>query len=473
MKYKNVSPFSKNFLWGSASSAFQIEGAWNEDGKGVSCADVNAFKKSNEQADTKVASDHYHKWEQDIEIMKELGLKSYRFSIAWTRILPSGNGEINEKGLEFYNKLINKLIEYNIEPIVTLYHFDFPQALVDQYDGWKSRKAIDDFDNYSRILFKNFGDRVKLWIIINEQNLMLDVDTHLGFEESDPCKADKIRHQINHHMFLAHAKIVKSCHELVEGGKIGPSVAAQTTYPASKRPEDVLAAKDHENIRANYMLDVHYYGEYPRYYWNYLVDRDMEPIIEDGDIELLKSSRMDFIALNYYGSGCVEYQPDTEEHPLGTKTGLFFKPTIYGAYNPVDNEYLPRTKWGWVIDPIGLRICLNNYHSRYHLPLLITENGMSAEDVLEADGKIHDEYRIEYIREHIKQIKLAIEDGVEMIGYCVWTIMDVLSSKNGFGKRYGLIYVDRDEFDEKDLARIPKDSFYWYKKVIASKGEEL
>lgn len=473
MQYKNREKFPKEFLWGASSSAFQIEGAYDEDGKGLSTADVHSFLKSDVQADTKVASDHYHHLEEDVVLMKELGMKAYRFSIAWTRIFPSGRGELNQKGIEFYNRLIHLLLENQIEPIVTLYHFDLPQELVEEYGGWLDRRCVEDFYNYACTCFKHFGNEVKTWLVINEQNLMLDNDTLMGITSKEPHEADVQRHQMNHHMCLAHAKIVKACHEMVEGGRIGPAVAQTTTIPYTSNPEDAMAATDHENLHTYYLLDIHYYGKYPKYYWNFLKDRGVEPKIEEGDLEILKSSRMDFIALNYYGTQCVQYQPATEDHPIGDKEGFFGNPTRYGVLRPIKNPYLKETQWGWAIDGKGFRVCLNRYWSRYRLPILITENGMGAVDVLNEDESINDDYRIDYLREHIESINLAIQDGVEMMGYCTWTFMDVLSSKNGFSKRYGLVYVNRDEFDTKDLARIPKDSFYWYQKVIASNGEQL
>ncbi len=472
MKYKTIENFPEDFLWGASSSAFQIEGAYNEDGKGLSTADIHSFLKSDQQADTKVASDHYHRMDEDVKLMAELGLKAYRFSIAWTRIYPNGHGEINHKGIDFYNRLIDQLIYYNIVPIVTLYHFDLPQALVDEYEGWLSRKCIDDFHIYAKTCFQYFGNRVKYWLVINEQNLMLNNDALMGIHESDPYIANKKRHQMDLHMCLAHAKTIKSCHEMVPGGKIGPAIAQTTTAPRTCNPLDVMAAIDHENMQAYYLLDIHYYGEYPKYYWNYLKDRDLLPIFEPEDFETLKSSRMDFIALNYYGTGCVEFQDETNEFKIGSTEGFFGNPTIFGAFKPTKNPYLEVTEYGWPIDGKGFRVCLNKYWSRYHLPIMITENGMGAVDVLN-DGAVHDDYRIKYLKEHIQYMQLAIQDGVKMIGYCTWTFMDVLSSKNGFSKRYGLVYVNRDEHDLKDLRRIKKDSYFWYQNVIKTNGKIL
>lgn len=473
MKYKTLKPFPNNFLWGASSSAFQIEGAYDEDGKGLSTADVHSFLKSDEQADSKVASDHYHHVEEDVALMKELGLKAYRFSIAWTRIYPDGNGELNQKGIDFYSHLLDLLVQNEITPVVTLYHFDLPQALVEQYGGWESRQCIDDFCRYAETCFREFGNRVKYWIVINEQNLMLNNNVLMGINDEDVYLADKKRHKMNHHMCVAHARIVKLCHELVEGGKIGPALAQTTTAPYSCRPEDVMAAIDHENMQAYYLLDVHYYGEYPQYYVNYLADRDLLPEITEQDKIDLKADRMDFIALNYYGTGCVEYQDETDEFKIGSQEGFFGNPTIFGAFKPVNNPYLRKTQWGWAIDGKGFRVCLNKYWSRYHLPILISENGMGAVDVLNNDDTVHDSYRIEYLREHLENMQLAMQDGVEMIGYCTWTFMDVLSSKNGFSKRYGLVYVNREEHDLKDLRRVKKDSFYWYQKVIRTNGNDL
>lgn len=462
--------FPDDFLWGASSSAFQIEGAYDEDNKGLSVADFNSFKKSQIQADTKVAADFYHHYEEDIDLMKELGMKTYRFSIAWTRIIPDGEGEINLEGISFYNKVINKLIENNIEPFVTLYHFDLPFALVEKYNGWESRETVYAFERFAKICFKEFGDRVKYWQPHNEQNLIVRVNERINiYDEKDEYKIDKMRAQMDYNMCLAHALAVNACHEMIPDSKIGPAVSSSVTYPLTCKPEDVYAARMNDNFKVYYMLDMHQYGEYPGYYMNYLKERNIMPVMEEGDKSILKKAKMDFIAVNYYRTNCAEALKANDEHPFGSREGTVDF-NMYGLFKMSMNPNLKATEYGAAIDPSGLRVALNEYWQRYHLPLIITENGLGTPDILTEDGKVHDEYRIDYLRSHIEACALAIEDGVEMIGYCPWSFMDLLSSAQGFRKRYGLVYTNRTDDELLDLKRIKKDSFYWYQNVIKNNG---
>lgn len=462
--------FPDDFLWGASSSAFQIEGAYDEDNKGLSVADFNSFKKSQIQADTKVAADFYHHYEEDIDLMKELGMKTYRFSIAWTRIIPDGEGEINLEGISFYNKVINKLIENNIEPFVTLYHFDLPFALVEKYNGWESRETVYAFERFAKICFKEFGDRVKYWQPHNEQNLIVRVNERINiYDEKDEYKIDKMRAQMDYNMCLAHALAVNACHEMIPDSKIGPAVSSSVTYPLTCKPEDVYAARMNDNFKVYYMLDMHQYGEYPGYYMNYLKERNIMPVMKEGDKSILKKAKMDFIAVNYYRTNCAEALKANNEHPFGSREGTVDF-NMYGLFKMSMNPNLKATEYGAAIDPSGLRVALNEYWQRYHLPLIITENGLGTPDILTEDGKVHDEYRIDYLRSHIEACALAIEDGVEMIGYCPWSFMDLLSSAQGFRKRYGLVYTNRTDDELLDLKRIKKDSFYWYQNVIKNNG---
>ncbi|MDO5519130.1 MAG: glycoside hydrolase family 1 protein [bacterium] len=472
---KEAVTFPKDFLWGASSSAFQIEGAWDEDGKGKTVADVNSFKRSHLQADTKVASDFYHNYREDIKLMKELGMEIYRFSISWARIIPDGDGEVNQAGIEFYNNVINCLLEHGIKPFVTLYHFDLPYALVEKYNGWESRESIYAFERYAKICFEAFGDRVEYWQVHNEQNLMIRVDERMNIEEEDLYQADKVRAQMDYHMFLAHALAVNACHAIVKDGKIGPAVSSTCTYPLTNKPEDVWAAKMNDAFKTDYCLEMHFTGKYPGYYMRYLKERNIVPVMEEGDEALLKSAKMDYIAVNYYRTLCASFLPVEETHPIGERAfrGNQVDFDQYGYFRDEKNENLTASAYGAQIDPNGLRIVLNEYYRRYRLPLIITENGLGAVDVLTEDNKIHDDYRIDYIREHIKAIGLAIEDGVEVMGYSPWSVMDILSSHQGFKKRYGFIYIDREDHDEKQLKRIKKDSFYWYQNVIRTNGKEL
>lgn len=467
--------FPDHFLWGASSSAFQIEGGWNEGGKGLTVADVNSFKRSDKQADSKVASDFYHHWEEDIRLMKELGLQIYRFSISWARILPDGDGEVNEEGVNFYNRIIDRLLEYGIRPFITLYHFDLPYALVEKYNGWESRECVKAFERYASICFKAFGDRVEYWQVHNEQNLMVRVDERVNIAASDPWEADRQRAQMDYHMFLAHALAVKACHAIIPEGKIGPSVSSTCTYPKSNRPEDVWAARMNDWFKTDYCLDMHYNGVYPGYYMRYLKERDIVPVMEPEDERILKDAKMDFIALNYYRTLCVGYLPADEEHKVGERAFPINEVDFdqYGYFQHQKNEHLESSEYGAQIDPLGLRTVLNTYYQKYHLPLIVTENGLGAADVLEEDGRVHDPYRIDYLREHILACQQAVEDGVVMLGYCPWSFMDLLSSHQGFRKRYGFVYVNRDDQDLKDMRRIKKDSFFWYRRVIETNGGDL
>ena len=464
--------FPEHFLWGASSSAFQIEGGWDEDGKGMSVADYNSFKHSDKQADSKVASDFYHHWREDIALMKELGMKAYRFSLAWTRIIQDGDGEVNQHGIDFYNQVIDELISNGIQPLVTLYHFDLPYALVEKYNGWESRECAFAFERYARICFQAFGDRVKIWQVHNEQNLMIRVNNRMNIYVEDDYQADKMRAQMDYHMFLAHALAVNACHELVKDGKVGPAVSSTCTYPLTNQPMDVWAARMNDNFKTNYCLEMHMNGEYPGYYMRYLKERNIVPQMPKEDQEILKKAKIDYIALNYYRTLCASYLPADEKHPIGSRVfrGNEVDFDQYGYCRDEKNENLKASEYGAQIDPMGLRLVLNDYYRRYHLPMIVTENGLGTADVLTEDGHVHDDYRIAYIDAHIDAISDAIEDGVEMMGYCPWSFMDLLSSHQGFKKRYGFVYVNREDHDLKDLRRIKKDSFMWYQKVIKDNG---
>ena len=419
--------FPEHFLWGASSSAFQIEGGWDEDGKGMSVADYNSFKHSDKQADSKVASDFYHHWREDIALMKELGMKAYRFSLAWTRIIPDGDGEVNQHGIDFYNQVIDELISNGIQPLVTLYHFDLPYALVEKYNGWESRECAFAFERYARICFQAFGDRVKIWQVHNEQNLMIRVNNRMNIYVEDDYQADKMRAQMDYHMFLAHALAVNACHELVKDGKVGPAVSSTCTYPLTNQPMDVWAARMNDNFKTNYCLEMHMNGEYPGYYMRYLKERNIVPQMPKEDQEILKKAKIDYIALNYYRTLCASYLPADEKHPIGSRVfrGNEVDFDQYGYCRDEKNENLKASEYG---------------------------------------------AQIAYIDAHIDAISDAIEDGVEMMGYCPWSFMDLLSSHQGFKKRYGFVYVNREDHDLKDLRRIKKDSFMWYQKVIKDNG---
>ncbi|GER67799.1 aryl-phospho-beta-D-glucosidase BglC [Weizmannia acidilactici] len=479
MIHEKLKDFPNTFLWGAASAAYQVEGAWNEDGKGLSNWDkfVRIPGKTFKGTNGDVAVDHYHRYKEDVALMKEMGLKAYRFSVSWPRVLPNGRGEVNEKGIAFYDNLINELIHNGIEPVLTIYHWDLPQALQDEYGGWESRQIVEDFANYCTILFKEFGNRVKYWVTLNEQNVF----TSHGYQlASHPpgVKDEKLFYQANHHANLANARAIQEFRKYVPDGKIGPSFAYSPAYPFSSKPEDILAAENAEEFLSHWWMDVYAWGEYPRAAWHYLEEKGLAPELRKGDLELLKSAKPDFMGVNYYRTTTYEKNAldgatmDAHFNTTGKK-GTAQDRGIPGLFKTVKNPNLEATNWDWEIDPTGLRIGLRRITDRYRMPVLITENGLGEYDHVEENDVVNDPYRIDYIRSHIKAIQEAISDGVDVLGYCVWSFTDLLSWLNGFQKRYGFVFVNQDEEGGKDLRRIKKQSFYWYKDVIASNGKQL
>ena len=476
-KYK----FPENFLWGSASAAYQIEGAYNIDGKGMSNWDkfVRIPGKTFKGTTGDIAVDHYHRYKEDIALMAEMGLKTYRFSIAWTRIYPQGKGEVNQKGLEFYESIIDECLKYGIEPMVTIYHWDLPQALVEEYNGFESRKIIDDFLNYAETLFRAFGNKVKYWITLNEQNIF----TSLGWltAQHPPGKFDdgKMFYQVNHNAFLAHAKTVLSYRKMGFTGKIGASFAYTPSYPLDCNPINIMSKVNYDDLKNFWWLDMYAYGEYPRAAIKYLEKKGIVPVFYEDDAEILKAAakEISFMGVNYYQSCVCEYNPLDGVTPYGTMNTTGIKGSgqitgIPGVYKNPQNKFLKTTDWDWTIDPVGLKYLCREITSRYRLPIIISENGLGAFDKQEDDKSIHDIYRIEYIKEHLKSLAEAIDEGCEVLAYCTWSFTDLLSWLNGYQKRYGFVYVDRNE-ETGSLNRYKKDSFYWYKKIIETNGEFL
>ncbi|AQS07502.1 glycoside hydrolase family 1 protein [Clostridium beijerinckii] len=470
MFHKKLKDFPKNFLWGASTSAYQVEGAYNEDGKGLSVQDTKEPFPGT--PDFKVSSDHYHHYKEDVALFAEMGFKTYRFSIAWTRIIPNGVGDVNPKGIEFYNNLINELLSYGIEPLVTMYHFDLPDSL-QREGGWSNRETADAFVNYAKVLFENFGDRVKYWLTINEQNMMILHGGAIGTVNDGVENIEKELYKQNHHMMIAQAQTMKLCHSMCPKAKIGPAPNISSIYPASSRPEDILAASNQSSIRNWLYLDMAVHGRYNPIAWSYMVEKGIEPTIEDGDMEILKGGNPDFIAFNYYCTGTAEESKIDDKEVSSQGGDQQIAVGDLGIYKGTSNPNLEKTQFGWEIDPIGFRNTLREVYERYNLPIIITENGLGAYDNVEENDTINDDYRIDYLRKHIQQARLAITDGVDLIGYCPWSAIDLISTHQGFKKRYGFIYVNRDEFDLKDLRRIRKKSFFWYKKVIETNGEEI
>lgn len=472
-----LKPFPKDFLWGASSSAHQVEGAWNEDGKGISTCDLKEMPEG--VTDYKVASDFYHHYKEDIQLMSEMGFKAFRCSISWARIFPNGNDEQpNEKGLAFYDAVFDECLKYDIEPVVTVNHFDLPINLINEYDGWKSRRIIDDYVRYCKTLFERYGHKVHYWLTLNEQSMMIVYGQSkvASLFYGKPIEERKMVMDVNHTMCVAQAKAMKLYHDMNFDGKIGPAPNIVPVYAASNKPQDVLATMNYNEYRNLLYLDLLVKGTYPKALWSYLEDHQWQPDIYPGDMELLSAGKPDLIAFNYYFSECTQAYQEVEDERENFDHNVTFmaqkgvKPKIA---QQVANENIPKTASGMGIDPIGLRIVLRELSDRYDLPLIITENGCGVKDVLEVDGSVHDGYRIDYLREHIKQLRLAIHEGVDLIGYCPWSAIDLVSTGEGISKRYGFIYVNRDEDDLKDMKRYKKDSFYWYQNVIASNGEVL
>lgn len=464
MFHKKLKDFPNGFLWGASTSAYQVEGAWEEDQKGMSVQDLH---EPIDIADFKIASDHYHHWKEDVKLMVELGMKAYRFSIAWTRIIPDGDGEINQAGILFYSQLIDELVANNIEPIVTMYHFDLPLSL-HKKGGWCNRSTVDAFERYAKVLFENYGDRVKYWLTINEQNVMVN---HPNAMNPGRIPTKKELYQQCHNMFVASAKAIRLCHEMCEGAKIGPAPNITAIYAEKCNPMDAIAADNWETIRCWMYLDMAVYGKYNSLAWSYLEEKECIPEIAEGDLEILAQARPDFLGINYYATATVSASKNdgTDCQPRNGDQQVMIGEE--GVYRAAVNPYLEQTEFGWMIDSIGLRVTLRRIYSRYNLPLLITENGLGAKDEVSEDGKVHDEYRIDYLRRHFEQAKLAITDGVELIGYCPWSFIDLVSTHQGYGKRYGFVYVNREEKKLKDMKRIKKDSFFWYQNVIQTNGK--
>lgn len=470
MIYQKLLDFPEHFLWGASTSAYQVEGAWDKDGKSPSIIDM--YEHPAGYADFTVASDHYHHFAEDIALFAKMGLKAYRFSIAWTRILPQGTGEVNPAGVEHYRAVISECRKYGIEPVVTMYHFDLPWCL-EQQGGWLNRATIDAFENYARVLFTEYGSEVQYWLTINEQNTMILHPGAIGLPKGGQLPSRKELYQMNHHMMLAQARVMKLCHVMCPQAKIGPALNLTAMYPETCRPEDAIAAHNWEVLRCWNFADVPVFGQYHPLAMRYLEDRGLTPEIQPEDWDTLAGAKPDFIAMNYYSTATIAASRGDASDVSARAGDQQIMLGEEGVYRAAENPYVGKTQYGWVVDPTGFRYTLRKVCERYHLPILITENGIGAPDKLEADGSVHDPYRIAFYEQHLHAMREAITDGVDMLGYCPWAAVDVVSTHQGYAKRYGFIYVDRDEQDLRDLRRYPKDSFYWYQKTIAENGKNL
>lgn len=475
MIHKENPVFPKNFFWGASSAAWQVEGAVNEDGRTPAVIDLNSQTKK-PFADNSIASDHYHHYKDDVALMKEAGFTSYRFSIAWPRIYPDNSGVPNQKGIDFYNHLIDELKANGIEPIVTLYHYDMPVWVDKEYNGWYGRGIVDAFDQYVRTCFKEFGDRVKYWLSINEQNMQIVYGEWLGVcKNKDTWFTDQWK--VNHIMNLCHAKAVIACHELVPDGKIGPVPGMVPIYSNTGNPMDQIARLNAEEFTEKIWNDFYVHQKYSNFIINYWKENNIDPDIRPEDQELFNQAKIDYFGVNCYRSNTaaeakVDEKPQAYElNKLGIKGNLKF-PVVPGEYKLVYNDYVQYTDWDWEIDPVAMRYVLRDMWNLYHLPMVITENGYGAHEDVDENGEVNDVERIEFLKNQIYQVGLAIQDGVQVIGYNPWSFTDLLSTGNGMAKRYGLVFINRTDDDLRDLSRIKKASFYWYSKLIKSNGTD-
>lgn len=479
--------FPKGFLWGGATAANQFEGGWKEDGKGSSTSDhltggsvkqPRRFTREIEK-DTYYPSheaiDFYHHYQEDIALFKEMGFKTFRMSVNWTRIYPNGDEEEpNEKGIAFYRSVFEECKKSGIEPLVTISHYEMPYGLCEKYGGWTNRKCIDFYLTYCKTLFTEYKGLVTYWLTFNEINcglhsfgglmslgILPEKDGVINLLAKDTPAALNKRLNALHHQFLASAKAVQLGHQIDSHNRIGCMIAGSANYPYSCNPKDVLKAQKAMQFGNYYCGDVQVRGEYPSFAKRYWQEAGVMIEMEAGDEEILKAGKVDFYSFSYYMSSCSSVDPKVAKTEGNIMMGM-------------KNPYLKTSDWGWQIDPEGLRYYLNEVYQRYQIPMMVVENGLGAMDEVEADGSIHDAYRIDYMSAHIKQMEEAIKDGVDLIGYTPWGCIDLVSASTGeMKKRYGFIYVDKDNEGNGTLQRSRKDSFYWYKKVIETNGAKI
>ena len=475
--------FNDNFLWGGATAANQIEGAWNILGKGPSTADMctggshKASKRITREIEAGIyypsheAIDFYYHYKEDISLLAEMGFKVFRISIAWTRIFPTGmEEEPNEQGLAFYDRVFDECLKYNIEPLVTISHYEMPFALTQKFNGWAGRECIALFVKYCKVIFERYQNKVKYWLTFNEINAgTLPVGGYLSLgilnegttEFMKPVDIPRLRFQGLHHQLVANATVVKIAHELYPTFKMGNMIAFVTQYPYTCNPDDIIATQKSMQMTNWYCSDIMVRGTYPSYADRFFKENNIQIEMKEGDLNLLKEGCIDFYTLSYYMSNCIS-SDNVGEKNSGNLIG--------GIKNP----YLKASDWGWQIDPKGLRYALNEIYGRYNIPIMVVENGLGAYDQIEDDGSIQDDYRIAYLSAHIKQMKEAVNDGVTLWGYTPWGCIDLVSAATGeMDKRYGFVYVDKHNDGTGSLRRIKKKSFEWYKSVIQTNGQNI
>jgi len=468
--------FPEGFLWGASTAANQVEGGWNEDGKGVSVIDVQALGSHGREVTDGIqpdriytshkATDFYHHYKEDIALFAQMGLKAYRMSIAWTRIFPNGTEQVpNEAGLVFYDRVFDELHKYGIEPVVTISHYEPPYALSNQ-GGWTNREMIGHYLRYCKAIFQRYKGKVKYWLTFNEINcaqVKFGVMTAAGVNCNfwDPINTEQLRYQALHHQFIASAQAIMLGRSIDPEFRFGCMLASMLNYPLTCHPDDVLLAQQTNQVKYLFCGDVMIRGRYPNYIGRWFREQDIHIEMQPEDEAILAQGKVDFCALSYYMTYCTGHDRSAEKISGNLLEGL-------------KNPYLETSGFGWQIDPVGLRYLLNDLYDRWQLPLMIVENGLGAKDTVE-DGKVHDAYRIAYLREHIKALEATIsEDNVPVMGYMPWSALDLIALSTGnVEKRYGFIYVDVDNEGNGSYDRIPKDSFAWYKKVIATNGKDM
>jgi len=480
MEHLNRTGFPEGFLWGGATAANQCEGGYNKGGRGLANVDVVPWGEDRLGIITgrvkhldfddehfypaKEAIDFYSHWREDIALFAEMGFKTYRMSIGWTRIFPKGDElEPNEEGLQFYENVFKELKKYGIEPLVTITHFDCPMHLIKEYGGWRNRELVTFYERLARVLFTRFKGLVKYWLTFNEINMILHAPfMGAGIVLEAGEDKNQVLYSAAHHELVASALATKIAHEIDPEIKVGCMLAAGDYYPYSCKPEDVLQSM--KDNRENYFfIDVQSRGEYPNYALKQLEREGVEIPWVEGDRELLKENTVDFISFSYYSSRASKAKDDDADLSEGN------------IFASVENPHLSKSEWGWQIDPLGFRITMNSLYDRYQKPLFVVENGLGAIDHPDENGYVEDDYRIDYLRQHIEAMRDAVvEDGIELLGYTSWGCIDLVSASTGeMKKRYGYIYVDRDNAGHGTSKRTPKKSFYWYKKVIETNGTEL
>lgn len=481
-RHSAMNKFPENFLFGGAIAANQCEGAYREGGKGLSVADfltggtVSSRKPGfqlkldeNQYYPRHRSIDFYHRYKEDIALFAEMGFRCLRTSIAWSRIYPNGDDEQpNEEGLQFYDDLLDEMIRNHMEPVITISHFEMPAALVDKYNGWANREMINVFKRYVHTLFERYGDRVKYWIVFNEINAAVndvkgthEYAIHTGIHFRPEDDRYQLVYQACHHQFVAIAETVKMGHEMMDGAMIGGMVAFIPTYARTCDPDDVMKTFTANRKKGVFFLDVMSRGEYPYYFETYLKKYGIQLERTEEDLKLMKQYPIDYVAFSYYMSLTESAHP--ENYPT----------TDGNVFSGLKNPYLQYSRFGWSVDPVGLRYSLNWLYDRYQKPLFIVENGYGDYDTFE-NGMIQDDDRIQYLNDHLKETAKAIEDGVDLIGYCEWGPIDLVSAGTGdMEKRYGFIHVDLDNQGNGTLKRTKKKSFDWYKEVIATNGASL